>query len=231
MQADENPFLKSFKDPAAISNYQSGPPRFTPGFADLHRMVTILLAERVPDDGRILVLGAGGGLELRAMAESQPDWTFVGVDPALPMLELARDTLGDAAARVDFIEGYIDAAPEEVFDGAVCLLTLHFLDRQERLRTIKEIHKRLKPGAPFVAAHSSFPQAPDVRDKWLSRYEAFAVASGVDPEMAGQARDAVSRSVELLTPEQDEQILKSAGFSNVEQFYRAFTWCGWVASA
>jgi tRNA (cmo5U34)-methyltransferase len=231
MQADENPFLKSFEDPIAVSNYHEGPPRFTPGFADLHKMATILLAEHVPATGRILVVGAGGGLELRAMAESQPGWTFVGVDPARQMLSLAGETLGQNAKRVHFIEGYIDDVTERAFDGAVCLLTLHFLKSEERLRTAIEIRKRLKPGAPFIAAHSSFPQATGVRDRWLARYEAFAVASGVDPEMARRARDAVAGSVELLSPEQDEDILRSAGFSATELFYRAFTWSGWVAVA
>jgi tRNA (cmo5U34)-methyltransferase len=231
MQADENPFLKSFEDPVAVSNYHEGPPRFTPGFADLHKMVTILLAEHVPATGRILVLGAGGGLELCAMAESQPGWTFVGVDPAREMLRLARETLGQDAERVHFVEGYIDDVADGPFGGAVCLLTLHFLEPKERERTVREIHRRLKSGAQFVAAHSSFPQEPCERDRWLSRYEAFAVSSGVEPEMARQARDAVSGSVELLSPEQDEEILRSAGFVKFEQFYRAFTWCGWIAYA
>ena len=46
------------------AGYGAGPPRQVPGFASLHRMVTMLLAERVPANGRVLVLGAGGGLEL-----------------------------------------------------------------------------------------------------------------------------------------------------------------------
>ena len=60
MPDTENPFLASFSDPEKVANYQSGPKLFTPGLEDLHRMTTILLSERVPDDGRILVLGAGG---------------------------------------------------------------------------------------------------------------------------------------------------------------------------
>ena len=31
-------FLKSFSDPVAVTRYAEGPPRFVPGFADLHRM-------------------------------------------------------------------------------------------------------------------------------------------------------------------------------------------------
>jgi hypothetical protein len=55
----------SFTDPDAVARYRDGPPKQVPGFADLHRMTDLLVAERTPDDGRVLVLGAGGGLELK----------------------------------------------------------------------------------------------------------------------------------------------------------------------
>src|SRR3546814_7682749 len=63
----------------------------------------LLLAERVPDDAHILVLGAGGGSEMKAMAEAHPGWRFTGVDPAGPMLDLAAKVMGPNAHRADQI--------------------------------------------------------------------------------------------------------------------------------
>lgn len=221
----------SFSDPQHVARYAEGPPRFVPGFADLHRMTGILLAERAPPEARVLVLGAGGGLELTALAQAHPGWTFDGVDPAAEMLKLAERTLGPLASRVRLHRGYIDDAPDGPFDAATCLLTLHFLSADERRRTASEIRRRLKPGAPFVAAHSSFPQGAGERTQWLSRYAAFAVASGAAPDLTERARAAVETHLNLLSPAQDEQILREAGFSDVSQFYAAFTWRGWVAYA
>lgn len=224
-------FLDYFKDPVAVACYADGPRRFTPGLDALHRMTGLLLAERVPADAHILVLGAGGGLELKAMAEAYPGWTFTGVDPAGAMLRLAAQTLGAHAHRAELIEGYVDDAPAGPFDGAVCLLTLHFLAKDERIRTAAQIRARLNPGAPFVAAHGSFPQGPGERDRWLDRYASYAVASGADPQQTIAARAAVSAHVAMLSPEADEAVLRDAGFTGVEQFYAAFTWRGWVAYA
>lgn len=61
--------------------------------AGLYRMVMLLLAERAPATARVLVVGAGGGLELKAFAEAQPDWRFEGFDPSAEMLGLANNTL------------------------------------------------------------------------------------------------------------------------------------------
>ena len=44
-------------------------------------------------------------------------------------------------------------------------------------------------------------------------------------------RGIVETNLNMLNPEQDEAILREAGFSNISQFYAAFTWRGWVAYA
>ncbi len=221
-----------FSNPEAVAGYAEGPVRYVPGLADLHRMVGVLLAERAPEDARILVLGAGGGLELKALAEAHPRWTFVGVDPAGAMLDLARRTLGPLSSRVELVQGYIDDAPEGLFDGAVCLLTLHFLDAAERTRTAEEIRRRLKPGMPLVAAHVSCPRGEGETDRWLSRYAAFAIAAGEDPDRANQWRTVIATNRNMvLSPEENVSILEAAGFAGISQFYAAFTWRGWVGYA
>ena len=223
--------MSPFDDPQAVARYAEGPPRLVPGFADLQRMTRLLLAERSPADGRILVLGAGGGLELKVFAEAHPQWRLDGVDPSAEMLKLAEGTLGPLASRARLHQGYIQDAPDGPFDGATSLLTLHFIPPQERRRTVMEVRRRLRPGAPFVVAHLSFPQSENERARWLSRYVAFGVSSGVE---RGKAEDAVARmsaELPLLSPEQDEALLREAGFSNISLFYVGFTFRGWVAYA
>jgi len=222
--------MNPFAEPQAVSRYAEGPPRLVPGFADLQRMARLLLAERAPENARVLVLGAGGGLELKAFAEAEPGWRFDGVDPAPEMLKLAKTTLGSLASRVRLHEGYVDVAPEGPFDAAVCLLTLHFVPAGERLRTLLEVHRRLKPDAPFVMAHLSFPQGAE-RERWLSRYAAFAVSSGIEPARAESGRAAIAAQLPILSPEEDERILMEAGFSNVSLFYAGLAFRGWVAFA
>ncbi len=223
--------MDPFTDPLAVARYAEGPPRLVPGYEGMQRMAQLLLAERTPGDARVLVLGAGGGLELKAFAQAQPGWTFDGIDPAAEMLKLAERTLGPLAARVRLHNGYIDDAPEGPFDAATCLLTLHFVTLEARRRTVAEVRRRLKPSAPFVVAHFSFSQGEGERALWLSRYAAFAVASGMASEQMANASAAIAARLTILTPEEDEAILREAGFSNVSLFYAGFTFRGWVAYA
>ncbi|WBU28439.1 class I SAM-dependent methyltransferase [Rhodopseudomonas palustris] len=221
--------MNAFSDPQAVARYAENPPRMVPGFADMQRMAMLLLAERAPSDAEMLVLGAGGGLELKVFAEGQSGRSFVGVDPAAAMLDLARITLGDHASRVRFHEGFIESAPEGPFDGATCILTLHFLAHQERLRTLKEVRDRLRLGAPFVVAHYGIPEGE--LDFWLSRSAAFSITSGIDPARANAARAGIAERLPILSPEDDEQLLREAGFGRVSLFYPGFAFRGWVAYA
>ncbi len=106
---------------------------------------------------------------------------------------------------------------------------MHFLTAGERLRTLRELRRRLKPGAPLVVAHHSFPQTGRDKARWLDRYAAFAVSSGISASNASKAIEAIDARLPLLTPEQDVALLREAGFDAVELFYAGFSFKGWVA--
>ena len=211
--------------------YLDGPPRQVPGFASLHRMVEMLLAERVPQSGRVLVLGAGGGMELKALADAQPGWTFDGVDPSNDMLKLAAETVGLHADRVRLHQGGIEAAPEGPFDGATCLLVFHFIDRAERTRILAALRQRLRPGAPLVLMHISFPQIEPERSQWVARHAAYGAPPGTDPAHLAAAREAIGTKLTILSPEEDEAMLAEAGFERISLFFAGLSFRGWVGYA
>ncbi len=217
-----------FSNAAMIATYADETPRKVPGLADLHRMAMLLLSEQAQKAAHILVVGAGGGMEIKAMAEAQPDWAFTGVDPSAAMLDLARRNIEPFNNRIELIEGIVDAAPSGPFDGATCLLTLHFLDKSERLLTLKRIHRRLKPLARLVVAHHSMPSG--TAEHWLARSVAFADRTNVDWEKAKTSAVAMAR-LPLLSVAGEEALLREAGFSDVQLFYAAFSFRGWVANA
>ena len=199
-----------------------------PGYAGLLRMTSMLLAERISARGRILVLGAGGGLELKALADDHPGWIFAGVDPSVDMLKTAERIASAHATRISLHEGTIDAAPAGPFDGGTCLLTLHFVPLEQRLETLRQIHRRLVPRAPFVAAHISFPQTEPERSMWIARHVAFG---GTDPANVEKAKQAIATRLTILSPEDDEKLLRDAGFSDVRLFYAGLSFRGWVGYA
>lgn len=194
-------------------------------------MVEMLLAERVPADGRVLVLGAGGGMELRALADAQPGWQFDGIDPSADMLALAAHTVGPHADRVRLHHGSIDDAPDGPFDGATCLLVFHFIERGERQHILRKLRRRLKPGAPLVLMHISFPQTEPERSQWIARHAAYGASPGTDPDHLAAAREAIGARLSILSPDEDEAMVVEAGFGHVSLFFVGLSFRGWVCCA
>lgn len=218
-----------FNDPRAVASYANDTLRKVPGLADLHRMAMLLLGEQAGAAAHMLVVGAGGGMETRSWAEAQPAWRFTGVDPSPAMLSLARQTLEPFADRVDLLEGTVDLAPDGPFDGASCLLTLHHVDKDQRGQTLREIRRRLKPGGRLVLAHHTAAM-PDTQ-RWLARSVAFGDRAGPDWTRAAESARVMTQRLSLLTQEEEEALLREAGFEDVALFYAALSFRGWVASA
>lgn len=223
-----------FDDPEKVAAYEQGPRWFIPAYEASHDMAAVLLQEFTPGDAHILVVGAGGGIELAALAKAGPDWRFTGVDPARPMLDMAerRLTAMGAAERVTLIEGYVADAPPGPFDAATCFLTLHFVpDDGSRLALLAETRRRMKPGAPFLLINGCLDKTAPRFERDMARYSAFARFKGAPAEMASMAAATVAEQVHLLPASRDEALLTEAGFHSVEPFYRGLWVHGWLAHA
>ena len=224
----------NFVDPERVRQYtEQGPPAFAPGHAGMLQMVGVLLAENMPDDGQLLVVGAGSGLETRYLAGVEPGWRFVGVDPAGAMLDLARTVAGPIAGdRLILIEGTVTDAPPGPFDAATCILVLGLIaDDGGKLALLEEVRRRLKRGAPFILVDQCIDRsAPDV-DLRLDRYARYALRSGVDADTVAEAKSAVGQLESMVPAGRNEELLGEAGFHDAEVFYVGMAWRGWIAYA
>jgi tRNA (cmo5U34)-methyltransferase len=211
---------------AHADSYGDGAFRQVPGLAALHRIASQLLAESVPPAGHVLVIGAGGGLELAALAADHPGWHFTGIDPSPPMLDRARARLADQAARVTLLPVLAEAAPPGPFDAALCLLTFHFIPRDQRRPTLAAIRARLRPQAPFVLAHMTFP--PVEAATWFARNLRFA---GTDPARIPQASALMAEKLTILDPAQEVADLAATGYTAVTPIWSGLGFRGWLAQA
>lgn len=209
-----------------------GPAQFVPGYHVMHQMAAQLIAESVPADAQVLVLGAGGGLEIASFGQMMPDWTFIGVDPSKEMLDQARTTVNqvNAGSRVTWVHGYISDAPQGPFDAATSLLTLHFMeDNGEKLNALVSIKARLKPGAPLILVDLCMDQTADDFDYCRNRYSTFALNSGAAKEVVERTHGRLKEVLNTVSAARIEELLQEAGFSRFELFYAGLSWRGWIA--
>lgn len=107
------------------------------------------------DSASLLYVGLGTGAELVPYTRfNVPGWRFTGVDPSGAMLEVARKRLEAEGmlSRTHLHVGDLRTLPPgPPFDGAQMMGVLHHVEGEEaRLELLREVTRRLKPGAPLV---------------------------------------------------------------------------------
>ncbi|MFE8605526.1 class I SAM-dependent methyltransferase [Archangium violaceum] len=103
----------------------------------------------------LLFVGMGTGAELVPYTRfGVPGWRFTGVDPSGAMLDVARKRLEAEGllSRTQLHVGELRTLPPgPPFDGAQMMGVLHHVEGEEaRLELLREVTRRLKPGAPLV---------------------------------------------------------------------------------
>lgn len=79
-----------------------------------------------------------------------------------------------------------------------------------------------------MIAHISFDQTEPARSQWIARHVGFA---GTDPAHTEAAKQAIATKLSVLSPDEEETMLREAGFDNVSLFYAGLSFRGWVAYA
>lgn len=218
--------------PDFVAQYDRGPPLFIPGYAASHVMAATVLLDRIGADGQLMIVGAGGGIEIAAFAAMCPQWQYVAVDPSQAMLDLGSSRLKRERPEVsvEWLRGVTADAPAGPFDAATAFHCLMFApDDGTRLQQLKAIHTRLKPGAPFLMVHPASDRQGRTTD--LNRYTKHAELMGAEQDLIARASAMVTTQVHLLSPAREEELLREAGFHVEGLFYQGLWIRGWEATA
>jgi tRNA (cmo5U34)-methyltransferase len=204
-----------------------------PGYVAMHDMVCAILSQGLAKDARLLVVGAGTGMELVLLGMNNPGWRFTGVDPSADMLGVARETLEmrGLAERVELFEGVIHDLPgDDRFDAATSVLVMHFLpDDGGKAAYLKAIAERLRPGAPLVLVDQHGPRPSPAFDEKIAQWKRYQLLQGLPAEDAEASMVRRLGANHYVPEERIVALLQEAGFEQVERFYQAFVVGGWSA--
>jgi tRNA (cmo5U34)-methyltransferase len=131
------------------------------------------------DSASLLYVGLGTGAELLPYNRfNVPGWRFTGVDPSDAMLAVARERLEAEGllSRTHLHVGELHTLPPgPPFDGAQVMGVLHHVEGEEaRLELLREVTRRLKPGAPLVLG-CRVGMDPELMNVELRRWRAYGV--------------------------------------------------------
>lgn len=198
--------------------------------SDCLHFLTSLLLKDLPPRARILCVGVGTGAEIISLARVFPEWTFVGVDPSVDMLNVGRERATEAGLenRCEFFHGYIQDLPrQEKFDAALSILVAHFIKRDERTDFFQNIAAHLRSGGSLVNAEISFDLSSAEFPLALKGWEQVQTLMGATPESLTTLPKTLQEILTVLPPEETENTLRQSGIETPLRFFQALMICAW----
>jgi tRNA (cmo5U34)-methyltransferase len=204
-----------------------------PFYETIHTAINAALRTVLAAESEVLIVGAGTGAEILELGKTNPKWRFLGVDPAQPMLDLAKEKIQAAGLgeRVHLLNGYVDDLPaDRLYDGATVAMVLHFVpDDGGKLKLLCEVAKRLKSGAPLVLmdAHGDLSAAGS--KLFLQAWKHQQNLAGVKWDEVESGMKERMKTIHLVSSARMEQLLTEAGFHRIQRFFQVFILGGWIA--
>jgi len=114
---------------------------------------------KIKANHRVLDLACGTGTLTILIKNTQPQAEVVGIDGDAKILEIAKTKAKEYGVEIGFDEGMSFDLPyeDESFDRVVSSLFFHHLTRENKLKTLGEVKRVLKPQGEFHIADWGLP--------------------------------------------------------------------------
>jgi tRNA (cmo5U34)-methyltransferase len=204
-----------------------------PFYETIHTAINAALRTVLVAESEVLIVGAGTGAEILELGKTNPKWRFLGVDPAQPMLDLAKEKIRAAglADRVCLFNGLVRDLPiGKLYDGATAAMIMHFVpDDGGKIEFLRAIASQVKAAAPFVLMDANgdlnSPESELLVEAWKQQQN----LAGVTGEEVQSGMKERMKAIHFVASERIEELLTEAGFHRIQRFFQNFMLGGWIA--
>lgn len=207
--------------------------RSIPDYEGMRRLVTKLAFEYVQPDTTIVDLGCSRGEALAPFVQKFGAYnTYVGVDVSEPMLLAARERFAGAiragSVRIlnhDLRSGY----PPAYASVTLAVLTLQFVPIEYRFALMSDIYARTLPGGALIMVEKVLGDTAQLDGMMVKHYLQLKREHGYSEEEIERKRMALEGVLVPMTAHWNKQMLRTAGFEQIDCFWRNLNFAGFIA--
>ncbi|EQC45527.1 carboxy-S-adenosyl-L-methionine synthase CmoA [Bacteriovorax sp. Seq25_V] len=204
--------------------------RSIPNYHEIHKIIADL-CRRAYLGGNIYDLGCSTGSTLQIIAQAFKKMekdrpAMFGVDNSVAMIDKARKKLDSFGLKdINLSNGDIETFPMENAGMVIMNYTLQFLEPSSRPEILKNIFDSLNPGGVFVLAEKIICHDDQIDKLLIDLYYDFKRRNGYSEMEISQKRDALENVLRPITPTDQIQMMKEAGFKKTEMIFRWYNFC------
>ena len=207
--------------------------RSVPQYETMRRLVYEVGRGFVRPGTQVVDLGCSHGESLAPLlADFGRTARYVGVDVSAPMLEAARrrfrDEIEDGSVTLldlDLREGY----PEGDASLTLSVLTLQFNPIEYRSRIVQDAYDHTVAGGAFVLVEKVLGSSGRADSLLNELHHGVKRSNGYSHDEINRKRLSLEGVLVPMTAGWNEDLLRRAGFVDVECFWRCLNFAAWVA--
>lgn len=181
--------------------------------------------------GRVVDLGASRGEALAPLVDMyRRAVEYHAVEIAPSMLDALRRRWPDETVTIhdlDLREGYPTLrGPADV---TLAILTIQFTPIEYRQRILRDVWEHTREGGGFVFVEKVLGHTAEIDEEMKRLYYDLKGKNGYSSEQIERKRLSLEGVLVPVTAKWNEELLRTAGFSSVDCFWRWNNFAGWLA--
>ena len=154
-------------------------------------------------------------------------------DVSDPMLTVAREKFREKIdARIVTVENYDikQGLPKNRINGLILsILTLQFVPIEYRQKIVKSVYDNLPLGGAFILVEKVLGNTAEIDDLLVSEYYKMKESNAYTQEQIQSKRKSLEGVLVPITAKWNESLLRDAGFTQIDCFWRDLNFAGWIA--
>lgn len=184
----------------------------------------------VTPDTWVVDLGCSRGEALAPFVEQFGEGNrYLGIEVSEPMALAARARFAGNERVVIRQEDLRERRPVEQASVVLSVLTVQFTPIEYRQRIVRDVFKMLIPGGAFIFVEKVLGATAELDALLVKEYYDLKRANGYTDEQIDRKRLSLEGVLVPVTARWNEELLMSAGFRQVDAFWRYMNFVGWVA--
>jgi tRNA (cmo5U34)-methyltransferase len=212
--------------------------RSIPQHDEMRATVVELAARFARNETAVIDLGCSLGESLAQVRDAmlkddrQLSMEYVGAEISPPMLAASRERFA-GCADVEIVDHDlrrgVPSTRRYAASIVMSVLTLQFTPIEYRQQIVASVHDALAPRGAFIMIEKVLGATARIDRTLVDAYYARKRASGYSAEEIERKRGSLEGVLVPVTARWNEDLLRGAGFSEVDCVWRSLNFAGWLA--
>ncbi|WP_405169439.1 methyltransferase domain-containing protein [Paenibacillus sp. FSL H3-0286] len=203
-----------------------------PLYSEIHNMITEMSYWFVEDFTNIYDIGTSIGETVHNInnKHKNKNINYIGIDSSESMVIKARERFKD--------EGCITVLNQDATDKSfvmnnacyiTAVLSIMFVPQRQRQDLINKIYKGLNYGGAFVMIEKIVGSNARFDEMWVELYHDLKLKNGLKHQEVIAKSQSIRGILKPNTVDENISMLKKAGFSNIDTFFKWNNFAGFIA--